>query len=67
MAGNERKRSRAKSNELPKRYRCRDKYNRALEAQMNSFVTNDDSGSGSQEARGKGVGVGGRELESGSR
>ena len=39
MFGNKGKRSRAKSNELPKRYRCRDKYHRALDAEMNKFVT----------------------------
>ena len=32
-----RKRTRAKSVELPKRFRCRDKYNRALECEMKKF------------------------------
>ena len=37
------KRVRAKSGRLPIRYRCKDKYNRALEAQMQKFIASDTS------------------------
>ena len=33
------KRKKPTKNELPKRYRCRDKYNRALDLEINKFVT----------------------------
>ena len=33
------KRQRPSRNELPKRYRCRDRYNKALKEEMNKFVT----------------------------
>ena len=37
-----RKRTRVKSVELPKRFRCRDKYNRALECEMKKFAAKND-------------------------
>ena len=39
MFSMKRKRSRAKNKELPKRFRCRDKYNRALNKEMANFVS----------------------------
>ena len=47
------KRSRPKKSELPKRYRCRDKYNRALDLEMSRFVTqvpNDQTSDSESEA-----------------
>ena len=35
------KRARAKKNRLPIRYRCQDKFKRALEAQMRKFIASD--------------------------
>ena len=32
---------RSRRGELPKRYRCRDKYNKALNLEVNKFVTQD--------------------------
>ena len=39
MNAMKRKRPRPKRDELPKRYRCRDKYNKALHHEMNQFVS----------------------------
>ena len=36
---NSTKRKRNKKGELPKRYRCRDKYSRALDSEINKFVS----------------------------
>ena len=47
------KRSRPKKGELPKRYRCRDQYNRALDLEMSRFatqVTNDQASDSEFEA-----------------